>query len=428
MSNILTFSIFGKENSGKCSLNKAINLYLKDLSHPNDFIYDNTNYHIFPIPCFGENYKDNFDISIKNTDFILITIDSNSIININNDINYYFHLISLSIINGIKNIIFVLTKSIDEEGNLIIDNKSIEKIKIFIEDLYQKIKIKFGIINNSIKFDYCIVDSLEGSGIEDLLNKFPKNIDDKNNIINNNNEIILLGLYDKYFDKEREEFVITCKILSQGNNELNINIKETKLNIYYIDEKNNSKNIIKNLIPFKLGLANGNYIEKLVDIKNQFISLKFKLNSLDDNFINNPLKNCFLSFNENDENICFFDTCEIDILITSFLSDEELKEKTFAILTKGCKCLFNNYNSDIECTIINIIGEYENGSNNISNLIKKKIINCKNGISAKIVIALSRPILSTKFDFCSKFGSFKLLKQGECFALGKINKYKPIKK
>ena len=105
MSNILTFSIFGKENSGKCSLNKAINLYLKDLSHPNDFIYDNTNYHIFPIPCFGENYKDNFDISIKNTDFILITIDSNSIININNDINYYFHLISLSIINGIKNII-----------------------------------------------------------------------------------------------------------------------------------------------------------------------------------------------------------------------------------------------------------------------------------------------------------------------------------
>ena len=182
------------------------------------------------------------------------------------------------------------------------------------------------------------------------------------------------------------------------------------------------------MIPFKLGLENGNYIEKLVDIKNQFISLKFKLNSLDDNFINNPLKNCFLSFNENDENICFFDTCETDILITSFLSDEELKEKTFALLTKGCKCLFNNYNSDVECTIINIIGEYENGSNNISNLIKKKIINCKNGISAKIVIALSRPILSTKFDFCNKFGSFKLLKQGECFALGKINKYKPIKK
>ena len=104
------------------------------------------------------------------------------------------------------------------------------------------------------------------------------------------------------------------------------------------------------------------------------------------------------------------------------LTDEELKEKTFAILTKGCKCLFNNYNSDVECTIINIIGEYENDSNNNANLNKKKIINCKNGISAKIVIALSRPILSTKFDVCNKFGSFKLLKQGECFALGKINK------
>ena len=420
MSNILTFSIFGKENSGKCSLNKAINLFTKDLSHPKDFIYNNNKYHIFPIPCFGQDFKDNFDISIKNSDFILITIDSNSINNINNDINYFFHLISLSIINGIKNIIFILTKSINEEGNLIINNKDLEKIKNFMQDLNQKIKIKLGINTNNINFDYCIVDSLEGNGIDELLNKFPKNND-------NNNLISLFGLYDKYPDKEREEFVTTCKIYSGENSKLNIN--ETKLNIYYIDEKNNSVKIIKDAIPFKLGLADGNYIEKLNNIRNQFMSLKFKLNSIDENFINTPFKNCFLSFNQNDENICFFDTCETDIIITSFLSDEELKEKTFTVITKGCKCLFNNYNSDVECTVINIIGEYENDLNdNKINLIKKKIINCKNGISAKIVITLSRPILSTKFDLCNKFGSFRLLKAGECFALGKINKYKPIKK
>ena len=174
---------------------------------------------------------------------------------------------------------------------------------------------------------------------------------------------------------------------------------------------------IKDIIPFKLSLADGEYVEKLDDIKNQFISLKFKLNSIENNFINNPLRNCFLSFNEKDENICFFDTFEADIMITSFLSDEELKEKIFTILTKGCKCLFSNYN--------NIVGEYENNNSNIS---KKKIINCKNGVSAKILINLTRPILATKFDICNKFGSFRLLKDGECFALGKINKYKPFKK
>ena len=419
MSNILNFSIFGRENSGKCSLNKAINLFIKDLSHPKDFIYNNIKYHIFPIPCCGRDFKDNFDISIKNSDFILITIDSNHINNINNDINYYSHLLLLSIINGIKYIIFVLTKSLNKEGNLIINTNDIEKIKKFIDDTYQNIKIKFILGDSNIKFDYYIVDSLEGNGIEELLNIFPKKINE-----NNNNGIILFGLYDKYSDKEREEFVITCKIFCEKNN-IDIKIDKSKFNMYYIDDKTNTMKIIKDVIPFKLGLSDGEYVDQLSDIENQFISLKFKLNSLDDDYINNPFKNCFLSFNENDENICFFDTCETDIIISSILSDEDLKEKTFTVLTKGCKCIFSNYNSEIECTILNIIGEYENTS---SNLIKKKIINCKNGISAKIVLNLSRPILATKFDLCNKFGSFRLLKQGENFALGKINKYKPLKK
>ena len=420
MSNILNFSIFGKKNSGKCSLNKAINLFIKDLSHPKDFIHNDIKYHIFPIPCFGQDFKDNFDISIKNSDFIIITIDSKGINDINNDSNYYFHLIVLSIINGIKYTIFVLTKSLDEEGNTIINNNDIEKIKKFMDDLYQKIKIILA-LNNDIQFEFCIVDSLEGNGIEELLNKFPKKIENKSS---NNAQVLLLGLYDKYSDKEREEFVITCKAYNE-NNQCSININETKLNIYYIDDKTNEMKIINDVIPFKLGLADGEYIEKVNNIGNQFISLKFKLNSLNDDYINNPFRNSFLSFNKNDENICFFDTCEVDIIISSFLSDEELKEKTFTVLTKGCKCIFSNYNTNIECTIINISGEYENESNN---LVKKKIINCKNGICAKVVINLSRPILSTKFDLCNKFGSFSLLKEGQIFALGKINKYKPIKK
>ena len=423
MSKIINFSILGKRNSGKCSLNKAINLFTKELLHPKDFIYNNTKYHIFPIPCCGNDLKDNFDISIKNSDFILITIDSNDLTDIKKDCNYYTHLILLSIIHGIQNISFVLTKSGNKDGNVKENNNMIENLKNFMNELYEKIKIKLGFNNIKINFDFCIIDSLEGYGIEDLLNKFPKNTN-TNTIENNNNLISLFGLYDKYPDKERDEFVISCKIIN-GENKNILSINETKLYLYYIDDKLNEMKHLKDIIPFKLGLADGDYVEKIEDINNQFISLKFKLNSIEDNFINNPLRNCFLSFSEKDENICFFDTFESDIMITSFLSDEELKEKIFTILTKGCKCLFSNYNSDIECTIINIVGEYENDS---SNLIKKKIINCKNGVSAKILINLTRPILSTKFDICNKFGSFRLLKEGECFALGKINKYKPLKK
>ena len=418
MSKILNFSILGKLNSGKCSLNKAINLFTKELLHPKDFSYNNTKYHIFPIPCCGNELKDNFDISIKNSDFILITIDSNNINDINKESNYYIHLILLSIIHGIQNIIFVLTKNGNKDGN---DN--INNLKNFMNELYEKIKTKLGINNIKINFDFCSIDSLEGYGIEELLNKFPKN-NDINSIENKNNPISILGLYDKYSDKEREEFVISCKIIDESN-KYSLSINETKLHLYYIDDKLNEIKHLKDIIPFKIGLADGEYVEKLIDIDNQFISLKFKLNTIDDNFINNPLRNSFLSFNEKDENICFFDTFESDIMISSFLSDEELKEKIFTVLTKGCKCLFSSYNADVECTIISIVGEYEN---NYSNLVKKKIINCKNGVSAKILINLARPILSTKFDMCNKFGSFRLLKGGECFALGKINKYKPFKK
>jgi hypothetical protein len=423
MSKILNFSIFGKENSGKCSLNKAINLFIKDLSHPKDFVYKETKYHIFPIPCCGQDLKDNFDISIKNSDFILITLDSNTINDINQDIYYYFHLILLSIINGIRTIIFVITKSINEEGTIIIDDTKIEKIKKFMGDIYSNIKIKLGMNNFNINFEYCAIDSLEGKGIEELLNKFPKKPNQNSNEINQ--DLVLLGLYDKYFDKEREEFVITCKIYGESNNKYNIEINNTKLNICYIDDKTGIMKQINSLTPFKLGLADGQYVEKLNEINDQFISIKFKLDSIEESFLNNPIKNCFLSFKENNDNICFFDTCEADIIISSFLSEDELKEKAFTVLTKGCKCLFSSYNADIECTIISILGEYENNSNN---LIKKKIIPCQKGIFAKILINLSKPILATKFDICNKYGSFSLIKQGEIFALGKINKYKPLKK
>ena len=172
-----------------------------------------------------------------------------------------------------------------------------------------------------------------------------------------------------------------------------------------------------------MSLADGIYIPKLENTQNQFLSLKFRLNSIDENFQNNVFRNCFLSLKENDENICFFDTFEADIIITSFENDEDLKTKAFTVLTKGCKCLFSSFNNNAECTIVGIVGEYENNKE----LIKKKIVNCKNGLYLKILINLSQPILATKFNICPKFGSFCLLKEGETFAVGKISKYKPKK-
>ena len=181
--------------------------------------------------------------------------------------------------------------------------------------------------------------------------------------------------------------------------------------------------MIHGLVPFKISLADGVYIPILDNIQNQFLSLKFKLNSIDENLQNNAFRNCFLSFKDKDENICFFDTLEADIIITSLLNDEELKTKAFTVLTKGCKCLFSSFNANVECTIVGISGEYEKNNE----FVKKNILNCKNGVFAKIIINLQQPILSTKFEVSNKFGSFCLMKEGEIFAVGKIVKYKPKK-
>ena len=94
-----------------------------------------------------------------------------------------------------------------------------------------------------------------------------------------------------------------------------IKINETKLNCYYLDDKKLSLKKITDLIPFKLSLADGEYIEKLEKVQNQFLSFKFKLNLIDENLKNNVFRNIFLSLKENEENICFLDTFEADILL-----------------------------------------------------------------------------------------------------------------
>ena len=48
---IISIGIFGKINSGKCSLSKILSINYGNIANPNKFEINNIEYHIFPIPC-----------------------------------------------------------------------------------------------------------------------------------------------------------------------------------------------------------------------------------------------------------------------------------------------------------------------------------------------------------------------------------------
>jgi translation elongation factor EF-G len=59
---IINIGIFGKINSGKCTLSKNLSINYGNIVNPNKFNINNVEYHIFPIPCAGPEYNDNYDI------------------------------------------------------------------------------------------------------------------------------------------------------------------------------------------------------------------------------------------------------------------------------------------------------------------------------------------------------------------------------
>lgn len=89
------------------------NVYLSinygNIANPNKFEINNIEYHIFPIPCAGPEYNDNYDISINNCNISFIIIDVSE----NFAQSFFIKLIGDIIFHGI-NIIFILFNKIDK--------------------------------------------------------------------------------------------------------------------------------------------------------------------------------------------------------------------------------------------------------------------------------------------------------------------------
>jgi translation elongation factor EF-1alpha len=385
---IISIGIFGKINSGKCSLSKNLSINYGNIANPNKFEINNIEYHIFPIPCAGPEYNDNYDISINNCDISFIIIDVSE----NFDQIFLIKLIGDIICHGI-NKIFILFNKIDKVN---FDESIKKKFEDDINVIIHKFNSFFNL--NKIELKYFSTNIKDNDGINKIIDEI-KNL----TFENKEKENLLIPIFDKYYDNDDKKFVITGKILLGT---VNIN---SILNYKTI----NSKKIIlnKNIKPLKISKANGIYIENNIT-NNEFISIKFDIRNFEEqsNYIS---KNAFIIEKEN-EDIAIFDTIEADIIFIN---------SPCPIIAKGFDCLFSNYNCNLECQIINIQGKFDENMK----LQKKNSLSTSLYESGKVIIQIKEPILSMKYENNFKVGVFNLKKSGEIFAFGKIIKYKKYK-
>ena len=385
---IISIGIFGKINSGKCSLSKNLSINYGNIANPNKFEINNIEYHIFPIPCAGPEYNDNYDISINNCDISFIIID----ISENFDQIFLIKLIGDIICHGI-NKIFILFNKIDKVN---FDESIKKKFEDDINVIIHKFNSFFNL--NKIELKYFSTNIKDNDGINKIIDEI-KNL----TFENKEKENLLIPIFDKYYDNDDKKFVITGKILLGT---VNIN---SILNYKTI----NSKKIIlnKNIKPLKISKANGIYIENNIT-NNEFISIKFDIRNFEEqsNYIS---KNAFIIEKEN-EDIAIFDTIEADIIFIN---------SPCPVIAKGFDCLFSNYNCNLECQIINIQGKFDENMK----LQKKNSLSTSLYESGKVIIQIKEPILSMKYENNFKVGVFNLKKSGEIFAFGKIIKYKKYK-
>ena len=385
---IISIGIFGKINSGKCSLSKNLSINYGNIANPNKFEINNIEYHIFPIPCAGPEYNDNYDISINNCDISFIIIDVSE----NFDQIFLIKLIGDIICHGI-NKIFILFNKIDKVN---FDESIKKKFEDDINVIIHKFNSFFNL--NKIELKYFSTNIKDNDGINKIIDEI-KNL----TFENKEKENLLIPIFDKYYDNDDKKFVITGKILLGT---VNIN---SILNYKTI----NSKKIIlnKNIKPLKISKANGIYIENNIT-NNEFISIKFDIRNFEEqsNYIS---KNAFIIEKEN-EDIAIFDTIEADIIFIN---------SPCPIIAKGFDCLFSNYNCNLESQIINIQGKFDENMK----LQKKNSLSTSLYESGKVIIQIKEPILSMKYENNFKVGVFNLKKSGEIFAFGKIIKYKKYK-
>ena len=384
---IICIGIFGKLNSGKCTLSKYLSINYGNIAEQNKFKLNNIEYHIFPIPCIGPEYNDNYDISIFNCDISFIIID------ISEEFDEIFHikLIGDIISKGINKIIILFNK-IDKVN---FNENLKQKFKNNINNIINKFNSFFEL--NKIDLDYFSISLKEAQKLNEIIERI-KNY----NFENKENENILIPIYDKYYDKEDNKFVITGKMLS---GKINLN---SSLTYQTINENKIISN--QNLNPLKISKLNGNYVNEILN--KEFISIKFNINDFkEENTFTS--RNSFIIEKENN-NITIFDTIEADIIFIN---------SPCPIIAKGFDCLFSNYNINLECQIIGIQGKYDENKN----LQKKNSLTTSIYDSGKVIIKIKEPILSMKYEYNNKMGIFNLKKSREIFAFGKIIKYKKYK-
>ena len=384
---IICIAIFGKLNSGKCTLSKYLSINYGNIAEQNKFKLNNIEYHIFPIPCVGPEYNDNYDISIFNCDISFIIID------ISEEFDEIFHikLIGDIISKGINKIIILFNK-IDKVN---FDETLEQKFKNNINNIINKFNSFFEL--NKIDLDYFSISLKDAQKLNEIIERI-KNY----NFENKENENILIPIYDKYYDKEDNKFVITGKMLS-GKINLNSSLTYQTINVNKIISN-------QNLNPLKISKLNGNYVNEILN--KEFISIKFNINDFkEENTFTS--RNSFIIEKENN-NITIFDTIEADIIFIN---------SPCPIIAKGFDCLFSNYNINLECQIIGIQGKYDENQN----LQKKNSLTTSIYDSGKVIIKIKEPILSMKYEYNNKMGIFNLKKSREIFAFGKIIKYKKYK-
>ena len=195
---IISIGIFGKINSGKCSLSKNLSINYGNIANPNKFEINNIEYHIFPIPCAGPEYNDNYDISINNCDISFIIIDVSE----NFDQIFLIKLIGDIICHGI-NKIFILFNKIDKVN---FDESIKKKFEDDINVIIHKFNSFFNL--NKIELKYFPTNIKDNDGINKIIDEM-KNLTFENKEKGN----LLIPIFDKYYDNDDKKFVITGKIL-----------------------------------------------------------------------------------------------------------------------------------------------------------------------------------------------------------------------
>lgn len=310
-------AIFGKLNSGKCTLAKALSIATNSISTPSYFTYENKHYHILPIACTTHEFQEKYDLSSYMSRIALILVDTQDL---TEDHSFYLELILDLLHKGVKNIIICLNKidisKVDPKYTLNLD--------------FSNYKTLFEL--NEFNIHYVHISAKEGLNIGERYIECGYSLLETLNIVSStdNKDRDTFLIYDFY--KDEDYFVISgLNMISK----LKINEEITVLPL------NKSSKLIK------ICNCEGNYVNEVSS--NQFVTLKFEKESFTSDEITRgdllTLKSIDIS------QFAKFETFEAEVLFYG--------GNLPSIISSGFNCFINLNMLDKNCIIENILGEYD---------------------------------------------------------------------